>query len=203
MEDKTPSPDTIRERLGILLRTGFTPLDEIAEIVAEELELDPEDAAVAELLEHLLDEECEQLRLEQRSWPEVTDCERLELAFSRLEEEGIVARQNFTCCNNCGRSEIKDELSEDSAGWAFYHMQDTERAVTGGGLFIAYDAVDLDDAKAVEIGRRLPPRTPPPFPGRSGAGHTAARHGASPVPCHSAFPAWGHRSECRPCRREP
>jgi hypothetical protein len=35
---------------------------------------------------------------EQAAWEGVTDPERLALAFGALEEAGITARENFTCC---------------------------------------------------------------------------------------------------------
>ena len=47
----------------------------------------------------------------QRNWPAVTDCDRLDQAFDDLDRSGIVARQNFTCCQNCGHAEMGDEIA--------------------------------------------------------------------------------------------
>jgi hypothetical protein len=47
----------------------------------------------------------------QGQWPSVTDCDRLDQAFADLDGSGIVARQNFTCCQNCGHAEIGDEIA--------------------------------------------------------------------------------------------
>ncbi|HEY6227497.1 MAG TPA: hypothetical protein VI282_10285 [Verrucomicrobiae bacterium] len=81
---------------------------------------------------------------QQATWTEETDCDRLDKAFAELEESGIVARQNFTCCQTCGNAEIDDELNAAKEkgrtphGYTFYHMQDTENAVNGSGLYLAY-----------------------------------------------------------------
>lgn len=98
---------------------------------------------------------------EQRTWPEHTDCDRLDAAFEALEAEGVIARQNFSCCGTCGSSEIWDEVSaaEEAGasprGYAFYHMQDTEAATEGGGLYLNYGACGEGEAAALEIAREI------------------------------------------------
>lgn len=98
---------------------------------------------------------------DQSSWPAMTDCDRLDAAFADLEAEGIVARQNFTCCGTCGAAEIWDEakvlmeMGQPVAGYAFYHMQDTERAVEGDGVYLNYGAADGSDEAAVAVGHRI------------------------------------------------
>jgi Domain of unknown function (DUF6891) len=39
----------------------------------------------------------------------VTDADRVGAAFAALEAGGIVTRTNFTCCQNCGYTEIRHE----------------------------------------------------------------------------------------------
>ena len=96
-----------------------------------------------------------------RHWPDVTDCDRLDAAFAELEAAGIVCRQNFTCCGTCGSAEIWDEIvaaEEDglrARGYAFYHIQDTDAAVDGGGVFLSYGACDDGEAAAIAIGRAI------------------------------------------------
>ena len=95
------------------------------------------------------------------SWPQFTHCDRLDAAFAALERKGIVARQNFSCCGTCGSTEIWDEMdgARDAGmpvrGYAFYHMQDTERAVDGDGLYLNYGAVEDGEAAALAIGRAI------------------------------------------------
>lgn len=94
-------------------------------------------------------------------WPEITDCDRLDAAFAALEAKGVVSRQNFTCCGTCGSTEIWDEIddAQDSGrpihGYAFFHMQDTEAAVDGYGLYLNYGACDQDEEAALTIGHAI------------------------------------------------
>jgi len=81
----------------------------------------------------------------ERSWPAPTDCDLLDRAFERLEQVGIVARQDVACCQNCGHQEIGDEIEKARAhrpvrGYTFFHHQDTERAAQGGTLYLAFGA---------------------------------------------------------------
>jgi hypothetical protein len=92
----------------------------------------------------------------QKSWPSVTDCDRLDAAFTRLEASGIVARQNFTCCQTCGFAEIGAEIEDvietgvAVRGMTFFHQQDTESAVAGHGVYLSYGAwQDQGDAAAI------------------------------------------------------
>lgn len=100
-------------------------------------------------------------RAAEQAWSDSTDCDRLDAAFDALEAEGIVARQNFTCCSTCGASEIWDEIEAAQEegisvdGYAFFHMQDTESAVEGHGLYLNYGACEQDEDAAIAIGHRI------------------------------------------------
>jgi hypothetical protein len=85
---------------------------------------------------------------EQRSWPATTDNDRLTAAFEALDAAGVVAREDFTCCSGCAISEIDDERDErddesddePSAGFVYYHEQDTDRAAASGLLYLGFGA---------------------------------------------------------------
>lgn len=100
-------------------------------------------------------------RAEQASWPAVTDNDRLEAAFAALERAGIICRQNFSCCGTCGAAEIWDEMAavEEAgapvAGYAFFHVQDTEAAVEGDGLYLSYGSVGEGAEAAEAVGRAI------------------------------------------------
>jgi len=98
---------------------------------------------------------------EQTQWTAPGDFERLSAAFAELERNGIVARMNFTCCMQCGTTEIDDERTPSEpdqngypfAQWAytFFHMQDAERlGDEPSDLYLSYSAFrpahDLDPA---------------------------------------------------------
>jgi hypothetical protein len=85
-------------------------------------------------------------RRTEASWPETTDCDRLDMAFAELEHHGILARQDYWCCSTCGHSAAWGEVEREQAkrpinGYVFYHSQDTEGAVYGS-FYLAYGAVE-------------------------------------------------------------
>ena len=145
---------TIRERVA----AGFDPPEGIAAAAAElgyEYDLEPDDLGptarrltAAALLAH---------QHEQAAWPAVTDCDRLDAAFAALDAAGVVARQDFSCCGTCGHAEIGGVLAAARSagravrGYTFYHLQNTESAVEGCGLHLAYGGVEPTDAAAEVI----------------------------------------------------
>ena len=58
---------------------------------------------------------------------------------------------------NCGVAEIGGEVEDIGAqdGYVFYHMQDTERAVEGGGLYFNYGVFGGDETGSLAIGHRV------------------------------------------------
>ncbi|HEX6037889.1 DUF6891 domain-containing protein, partial [Longimicrobium sp.] len=148
--------DELRDAVRRELRMGFTPADEIVEVAVEVMDGQERLRPAAE---HLFRVESQALRREQATWPAETDCDRLDRAFEALEERGIVARQNFSCCQSCGSREIWGEVDEaeemgmDVRGHTYYHVQDTEGAVEGGGLHLAYGA--MEEGGIVDVGREI------------------------------------------------
>jgi len=99
--------------------------------------------------------------LKQAGWPEQTDCDRLDAAFAALEANGVISRQNFSCCGTCGSGEIWDEIDtakeagRPARGYTFYHMQDTESAVDGYGVYLNYGSCEEGPEAAVAIGHEI------------------------------------------------
>lgn len=137
------------EYASTLVRSGFHDRDEVLEAVLdpyeEELSEDEAEALVTRLWEARL--------AEQASWPQTTEADRLLAAMETLDATGIVARADFTCCNNCGHAEIGAEAGDGARGYVFFHQQDTERAAEGGGLYLSYGAFANGDPAA--IGREV------------------------------------------------
>ncbi len=147
--------------LTTMVRAGFQPREQIwlaADDVCEEA-ADPDAmrAFAAAELARLWDHQ----RAVEAGWEGRTDCDRLDQAFAELESLGIVCRQDFTCCGNCGAAEIADEFAAMEAGgvcvrgYAFYHQQDTERAIEGEGVYLSYGAEAEGEAAALEIAREI------------------------------------------------
>jgi hypothetical protein len=99
-------------------------------------------------------------RAEQTKWDGPTDCDRLDEAFTALHQQGIVARQDFSCCNNCGFAEIWDEVEKEEKyqpveGYVFYHLQATERAITTGQLLLCYGCIEEDEKVFIRVANRI------------------------------------------------
>jgi hypothetical protein len=92
----------------------------------------------------------------QAGWPARTDSDRLTDAFRALDLAGIVAREDFACCQSCGNSEIGDEVGKGAParGYVFYHGQDAERAAQGGTLWLAYGSFD-EQIGAAQVGEEV------------------------------------------------
>ncbi|MCP3782831.1 hypothetical protein NLX85_05565 [Micromonospora sp. A3M-1-15] len=148
-------PDQIRAFVRQQVALAELPA---AAIVAETVKY-LDDAAgengVAELAWAAVAEELSAHLADQETWPEVTDSDRLTAAFRALDATGIVARENFTCCQNCGVEEIGAEARRGlkPRGYTFYHRQDAERGVEGSGVWLAYGA--FEGASTAEIGAEV------------------------------------------------
>jgi hypothetical protein len=154
--------DDLREFIRVQVAAGFSPVpdlvDEAVDVFADTT-LAP--AALREAATSLAVTTVAAHIAEQATWPPTTDCDRLEAAFAALDANGIVARQHFSCCGTCGATEIHDEMDRVAKdghpvrGYTFFHVQDTEHAVDGDGLFLSYGSVDHDKEAAVAIGHEV------------------------------------------------
>lgn len=141
--------EELRGFIADRVREGFESIHEIVEnatdYAAEKYARDDLQTQIKRLVAKSLAAH----RAEQAEWKSSTDCDRLNDAFSVLNEQGIVARQDFSCCNNCGFTEIWDEVEAEEKrrpveGYVFYHLQCTEQAIKTGQLLMAYGSVEDD-----------------------------------------------------------
>ncbi|MEV4478982.1 DUF6891 domain-containing protein [Micromonospora coxensis] len=154
-EDHERLVGMVREHVRLHVALAERPAAAIVAATVEHLgdEDDPEQVeaiawpvVVEELTAHLS---------AQTGWPEVTDGDRLTAAFRALDAAGIVARENFACCQNCGLGEIGAEVPRGRSvrGYAFYHQQDAEHAVAGDALHVAYGL--FEQPPTAEIGEEV------------------------------------------------
>lgn len=139
----------MRDIMRTDVEIGLEPHDEIVgmavEVLADEHGCSEDD--LRPLAERMLPEIVRECRREQESWPAITECDRLDAAFADLNWSGIVCRRHFTCCSSCGHKEIWEEIEaersreRDVRGYAFYHVQSTDTAVEGGGLWLNHASV--------------------------------------------------------------
>ncbi|MBI5705613.1 MAG: hypothetical protein HZC36_01335 [Armatimonadetes bacterium] len=134
----------LREFVRLQVDVGLFSKFEIVEIAMTVFKDDFEADAMHPVLINQTDELWAARLEEQRSWPPITDCDKLDAAFQELDNSGIVARQDFTDCQTCGNSEIWNEMSKAREaghrvrGYTFYHQQDSESATEGYGVFLSY-----------------------------------------------------------------
>jgi len=83
---------------------------------------------------------------------------KLTAAFKLMRKEGLIARQNFSCCGSCGSVEMSTALAtkknEEKIGYCFYHRQDAD-ALYRGSVYLAFGACDEDavgDDADVKVG---------------------------------------------------
>jgi len=140
---------------------GFSSTDDICRI-AVEIYSDKHDPSV--LLPHartLVQEMIDAQLSEQANWEKPTDCDRLDQAFRDLESQGIISRQNYSCCGTCGSGEIWDEMialqseGKNVRGYTFYHEQDTQHAVDGEGLYLNYGSIEENVPAQIDIGHEI------------------------------------------------
>jgi hypothetical protein len=122
----------VRESIRLEVTMGEGDFADVVRASAERWE---DEVSIAEITQ-IADREFARHVGEQKTWPAITDCDRLTAAFRDLGVAGITARENFTCCQNCGVSEIGAEGK--GRGYVFYHRQDMKNAAEGGGLYLAY-----------------------------------------------------------------
>ncbi len=148
------NPETIEE-ISTLVRSGFYDKEELLRIFCEEMyepdELSPVDVS------KMIDAEFIQWNTEKQNWPPITDCDRLDSAFSAIKKRRIIALQNAGYTQSDGQDDVSEEYhnhpnKELIQGFCFYHGQDLERAIHGGGLFIAFGPIDPQEEESIGSG---------------------------------------------------
>jgi hypothetical protein len=152
--------EDLRTFIGYRVREGFESVHKIVEHAVEyalgKYKRDDVQLEIRRIMAELLVAH----RAEQSEWEGPTDCDRLDEAFAALNRQGIVARQNFSCCNNCGFTEIWDEVEEEEKrqpvdGYVFFHLQATETAIESGRLMMAYGCVEEDEVALARVATRI------------------------------------------------
>jgi hypothetical protein len=152
--------EDLRGFIAYRIREGFESVHEIVEnadnYAYEKFQRDDLRPAIKQLTAELLAAH----QAEQARWDGPTDCDRLDEAFAALNRQGIVARQDFACCNNCGFTEIWDEIeevekSQPVEGYVFYHLQCTETVIKTGRLLMAYGCVEEDPEMFQRVAKKV------------------------------------------------
>jgi hypothetical protein len=99
----------------------------------------------------------EEQRTRQAGWTGSTLNDAIDRAFAELNERGIVALQDAGSTMSAGWEDAREAKSsrDDARGAVFYHRQDLERAVDGGGLLLAYGAFTDDDQQTLAVAHEI------------------------------------------------
>jgi hypothetical protein len=145
----------ILEAIKTWVWSGFYSPADVDLMIGDILEAGADEA----MLRAAVRPEFEKKAAAEAGWPENTDCDRLDRAFAELNAPGIIALQNAGLTMSDGRSDVSDVLQKRGRkgvrGYCFYHGQDLERAVHGEGLWLAFGAVNEDQARRAEVGRTV------------------------------------------------
>ena len=72
-------------------------------------------------------------------------------AFKAMREQGLLARQNFSCCGGCAGYSLvrmavkKKQKGVEVKGCAFYHAQDNQNKRDGDNFYIGYGPLDTTE----------------------------------------------------------
>ncbi len=133
------------------VRTGVHDNGRLMAIFLEEMyapgELDELSVAAA------IDAATEEWKQKKEQWPAVTVCDRLDEAFEAINARGVIAIPNAGYFQSDGYDDFREAYLEhlkksEVVGDCFYHGQDLERAVFGGGLYLAFGPTDPTDELA-------------------------------------------------------
>ncbi|PWI09085.1 hypothetical protein DIZ27_19155 [Streptomyces sp. NWU339] len=145
----------LEKRVREVLVGGYASRAELAELAEEYLATEDRRPVSREQAQALSDRMWLERVAEQATWQGETDPERLTRAFTTLQEAGITARENFTCCRGCGQSEIGGEGGPDARGFVYFHTQCTESAAAGRGLMLLYGGFDGSSETTAVIGHEV------------------------------------------------
>ncbi|MBP0451388.1 hypothetical protein J5Y04_17810 [Kitasatospora sp. RG8] len=138
-----------------MLAGGYASRDQLAEHAEEYLVSGDRRPVSREQARVLADRLWLERVAEQAAWQGETDPERLSRAFAALQEAGITARENFTCCRSCGEAEIGAEGGPDARGFVYFHSQCTDSAAAGHGLMLLYGGFDGSSGTTRAVGEEV------------------------------------------------
>jgi hypothetical protein len=153
----------IQALVALEVKGGFGDRDEIIERVLETLEMEHDDLdpdVLEPVIARSTDEHLAAQELEQATWTQPTDCDRLDAVFAELEEAGLLVGQNYGETQDdaiADLSEVFDEHpeTENLRGYVFYTHQDLERVIESGTLALGFGMANDDGPNATLVGKTI------------------------------------------------
>ena len=131
--------------------------------VMERIDEMPFDARTVQALRDYAEAEFLALERVQHTWPDHTDCDRLDKAFEELNKQGICAVANAgTRCAD-GFLHVVETVAAAPAGsyrgYCYYHLEDIAWCISGRSLMVSFGSLESvaenDAAIGLEIQQHL------------------------------------------------
>lgn len=162
--------DDLREQLrsSILgeLRLGKRDHEEILQNCSEVYIEDAPDSEKEDFIQFAaaeLERAASQLEAERETWPEETDCDRLDRVELALQERGIIFWQASPCCDTCSRAELGERMivieDRDTGfrdrvrGYSFFIDQNLPESLAEDShtsVYLAYGWLSQDDTEVAD-----------------------------------------------------
>ena len=124
------------------LRLGYFETDEVIDQLTEEGDEEPE------VIRHVVSAASAILGLEQRTWPQRTDCDRLFTALEQLRSDGFLVFEYAGFLPEHGFELVEDAMQRaqvTSRSYVFFHQQGILNAIDGVGLDLYFgEAVNVE-----------------------------------------------------------
>jgi hypothetical protein len=174
MSDEQVWDDRARENLREQLRSSVLGELRLGKLEHESIlqncdEVYIEDAPDSEKEEFIqfsaaeLERAVAQLEADRETWPEETDCDRLDRVELALQERGIMLWQATPCCDTCTRSELGERIAviEDRdpgfrlriRGYSFFIDQNLPESLAYNSnisVYLGYGWLSLDDTEVAD-----------------------------------------------------
>ncbi|MCR9231503.1 MAG: hypothetical protein NXI29_10875 [bacterium] len=154
----SPLSQEAQNQIDWMVRSGFYDYSDLFRTLC--LEVFPDEEMDIKLVKQACDQRIQSWQREQKNWPAVTDCDRLDKAFEKLEEQGIISIQFAGNTQSDGYEIFEDTLHihdhpASVIGYCFFHKQDLERVMDGKDLILSFGPVNPEDEKSrgPEIGK--------------------------------------------------
>jgi len=143
----------IADSIKTWVSSGFYDQEEIQEMIDDIPEAD------VDMLRSLVKKEIAIKQQEERTWPKITDCDKIDAVFEALNKEGVVALQNAGYTMSDGHDDVTQVLADldrnNISGYCFYHGQDLEGAVAGRGLMLAFGDFANTTEGTIQVGKLI------------------------------------------------
>ncbi|MEM1211695.1 MAG: hypothetical protein AAGI68_05285 [Planctomycetota bacterium] len=145
----------IADQIRLRVWSGLCEHDEVQEMISDILEEDADEQMLRELVAVEFDRKSES----EKSWPDRTDFDRLDAAFSSLRQRGIIAIHNAgwdksEAFHNCLEEFRAQGKPEHLFGICYYTSQDIDGAINGRGIYLGYSSTrpEMEESDAVRAG---------------------------------------------------